>query len=115
MIIQTTFSPATAAPEPHSATPDAVKPAVVAQAPAPARTPPSKQQVEAAVDTINRSLQPSNYSLNFSLDQKSDRVVVKVVDSESGETLRQIPSEEALAIAESIDRYQKGLILSQEA
>jgi flagellar protein FlaG len=115
MIIQTTSSPATATPEPHSATPDAAKPAVAAQAPAPARPPPSRQQVEAAVDVINRSLQPSNQSLSFSLDQKSDRIVVKVVDSESGETLRQIPSDEVLAIAESIDRYQIGLLLSQEA
>lgn len=117
MIIQTTFNAATAPPEPHGATPDAAKPAVAvaAQAPAPARTPPSRQQVEAAVDTINRSLQPSDHALSFSVDQKSDRIVVKIVDSASGETLRQIPSDEVLAIAESIDRYQKGLLLSQEA
>jgi flagellar protein FlaG len=115
MIIQTTFSPATAPPEPHGATPDAAKPAVAAQAPAPARTPPSRQQVEAAVDTMNRSLQPSDHALSFSVDQKSDRIVVKIVDSATGETLRQIPSDEVLAIAESIDRYQKGLLLSQEA
>jgi flagellar protein FlaG len=115
MIIQTTFNPATAPPEPHSATPDAAKPAVATQAPAPARTPPSRQQVEAAVDAINRSLQPSDHALSFSVDQKSDRIVVKIVDSASGETLRQIPSDEVLAIAESIDRYQKGLLLSQEA
>jgi flagellar protein FlaG len=115
MIIQTTFSPATAPPEPHGAAPDAAKPAVVAQAPAPVRPPPSRQQVEAAVEAINRSLQPSNNALSFSVDQNSDRIVVKVVDSTSGETLRQIPSEEVLAIAESIDRYQKGLLFSQEA
>jgi len=113
MIIQTTFSPAAAPPEPHGAAPEAAKPAVATQAPA--RTPPTKQQVEAAVDAINRSLQPSNHALSFSVDQKSDRIVVKIVDNASGETLRQIPSEEVLAIAESIDRYQKGLLLSQEA
>jgi flagellar protein FlaG len=113
MIIQTTFSPVTTPPEPHGAAPDGAKPAVAAQAPA--STPPSKQQVEAAVAAINRSLQPSDHSLSFSVDQKSDRIVVKVVDSESGKTLRQIPSDEVLAIAESIDRYQKGLILNQKA
>jgi flagellar protein FlaG len=115
MIIQTTFNPVATTPEPHGAPSDGTKPAVVEQAQAPARTPPSKQQVEAAVDTVNRALQPSNHALEFSLDKQSDRVVVKVVDSETGETLRQIPSEEVLAIAESIDRYQKGLLLSQEA
>lgn len=114
MIIQTTFSPVSATPEPPSAAPDGAKPAVAEQAPA--RTPPpSKQQIEAAVDTVNRALQPSNNALEFSIDKQSDRVVVKVVDSETGETLRQIPSEEVLAIAESIDRYQKGLLLSQQA
>jgi flagellar protein FlaG len=113
MIIQTTFSPVASTPEPHGAPPEGTKPAVAE--PAPARTPPSKQQIEAAVDAVNRALQPSNNALEFSLDQQSDRVVVKVVDSSTGETLRQVPSEEVLAIAESIDRYQKGLLLSQEA
>jgi flagellar protein FlaG len=114
MIIQPTFSPVAATPEPPSAAPDGAKPAVAEQAPA--RTPPpSKQQIEAAVDTVNRALQPSNNALEFSIDKQSDRVVVKVVDSETGETLRQVPSEEVLAIAESIDRYQKGLLLNQEA
>jgi flagellar protein FlaG len=113
MIIQTAFSPLASTPEQHAAVPDNAKPAVTEQAPA--RPPPSKQQVEAAVDTVNRALQPSNHALQFSLDKQSDRVVVKVVDSETGETLRQFPSEEVLAIAEAIDRYQKGLLLSQEA
>ena len=115
MIIQTTFSPVATPPEPHSATPDGAKPAVAEQAPAPTPPPPSKQQVEAAVAAINRSLQPSDHALSFSVDQKTDRIVVKVVDSESGKTLRQIPSDEVLAIAESIDHYQKGLLLSQKA
>jgi flagellar protein FlaG len=113
MIIQTTFNPVATPPEPHSAAPDGAKPAAVGQAPTP--PPPSKQQVEAAVTAINRSLQPSDHALNFSVDQKTDRIVVKVVDSESGKTLRQIPSDEVLAIAESIDHYQKGLLLSQKA
>jgi flagellar protein FlaG len=113
MIIQTAFNPVATAPEPRGTPTEGAKPAVAEQAPA--RTPPSKQQVEDAVATVNRALQPSNHALEFSLDKQSDRIVVKVVDSETGETLRQIPSEEVLAIAESIDRYQKGLLLSQEA
>jgi len=37
------------------------------------------------------------------------------MDTESGELIRQFPSEAALAIAESIGDLQKGLLLGQEA
>ncbi|MBL8491536.1 MAG: flagellar protein FlaG, partial [Rhodocyclaceae bacterium] len=42
------------------------------------------------------------------------KTVVKVVDGQTGKMIRQIPSEELLAIAESIDRMQ-GLLLRQKA
>jgi flagellar protein FlaG len=41
-------------------------------------------------------------------------MVVKVVDTETDQVIRQIPSEEMLAIARNIDRLQ-GLLVKQEA
>jgi len=53
--------------------------------------------------------------LEFSIDPNSERVVVRMVDSATGDVIRQIPAKEILAIAESITQYQKGLLLSQSA
>lgn len=75
---------------------------------------PSSQQLLQALQTINRKLANST-SLEFSFDEGTKQTVVKITDKESGEVIRQIPSDAALAIAESIGDYQKGLLLRQEA
>jgi flagellar protein FlaG len=90
-------------------------PRVVVQPSAPAASEPSPQQVKQAVDSINRAVQPANSNLEFSIDPGTQRLVVKVVDTQTGDLIRQIPSKEVLAIAESIGQYQKGLLLSQKA
>jgi flagellar protein FlaG len=72
------------------------------------------QQLQQAVQSINRRLANST-ALEFSVDQSTKMTVVKVVDKDSGEIIRQIPSDAALAIAESIGEFQKGLLLKQEA
>ncbi len=77
----------------------------------PAKKPPSSAQLEAAVTHINQVLQQTSRNLQFSVDDSTKRVVVKVVDTQTGELVRQIPSEETLAIARSIDTMQKGLLL----
>ena len=74
---------------------------------------PTPQQLQQALQTINRQLANST-SLEFSFDEGSKQTVVKVMDKDSGEVIRQIPSEAALAIAESIGEFQKGLLLRQE-
>lgn len=52
--------------------------------------------------------------IQFSMDSESGEVVVKVIDRESKEVLRQIPSKEALEIASALDRFQ-GLLVKQQA
>ncbi|MGH8548770.1 MAG: flagellar protein FlaG [Methylococcales bacterium] len=51
---------------------------------------------------INESIQAVRRELRFSVDEESGRVVVKVVNAENGETIRQIPSEELLQLARHI-------------
>jgi flagellar protein FlaG len=47
-----------------------------------------------------------NMNLKFSTDEETGKLVVSVVNPSSGEVLRQMPSEEALKVAEAIGRYQ---------
>lgn len=58
--------------------------------------------IESAVSEINDFVQTKNRQLSFSIDEESERAVVKVTDSESGDVIRQIPSEEVLALSERI-------------
>lgn len=52
--------------------------------------------------------------LAFSIDDATEKLVVRITDASTGELIRQLPSEEALAIARSLDKLQ-GLLLKQEA
>jgi flagellar protein FlaG len=76
---------------------------------------PSAEQLKQAVENINRAMRLSGRDLEFSLDTEASRVVVKMTDSETGEVIRQIPSEETLAISRSIGEFQQGLLLRQQA
>lgn len=76
---------------------------------------PSAAQLKTAVEKINSVLRQANRNLEFSVDDETKRVVVKVVDTETGELIRQLPSEETLAISRAIGEIQRGLLLRQKA
>ena len=84
-----------------------------AVAPAPAQQ--SATELREALAYVNRALQQSNKNLEFTVDSDTERPIVKLVDSESGEVIRQFPTEEALAISRAIDDFQQGLLIRQEA
>ncbi|WP_286239999.1 flagellar protein FlaG [Neptuniibacter halophilus] len=74
----------------------------------------SVEKLEAAIDRLNEMMKSGQRSLNFSVDKTSDEVVVQVRDLSTDEVIRQIPNEEALRFAESLDRMM-GLIFNEEA
>lgn len=81
---------------------------------------PSVGQVQQAVQKINTNLAAQSQGIEFSIDSSSHRIVVKVVDQSNNEVIRQIPSKEALAIADSIDENQggqssQGMLIKQQA
>jgi flagellar protein FlaG len=76
---------------------------------------PSKKDVEEAVAKLNQSVQGRAQGLEFSIDDESNRTIVKVIDQTTKEVLRQIPTPEALQIAKSIDAHTGGLLVDQQA
>jgi len=74
----------------------------------------AEADLQQSVDRINQSLSASNQGIEFAVDEDSERVVVKIVDRETREVLRQMPTKEALEIAKALDRTQ-GLLIRQEA
>jgi len=63
---------------------------------------PDTEEVKSAIKAIEQFLGTTRRDLEFSMDEESGRIVVKVIASETGELIRQIPSEEALKIAHSL-------------
>lgn len=101
--------------------PGAPAPAETASAPAEAKpaAPPAAQGADPAVlkkatEQINEFIKSSSRNLQFSVDKGTGRIIVKVVDQESGEIIRQIPPEETLAIAKNLDNPQ-GVIIRSKA
>jgi flagellar protein FlaG len=62
---------------------------------------------------MNEALRTIDTSLEFSLHEDSGRIVVRVIDSDNGDLIRQFPSAEALSIAEALTRLQGALIKDQ--
>jgi flagellar protein FlaG len=63
---------------------------------------------------MNEFVKPASASIEFALDEDSGRTIVKMVDTETNEVVRQFPSEEALAISKALDRLQ-GLTVHTKA
>lgn len=73
-----------------------------------------QEDLQASVDAMNDFVQPLNNSLQFSIDEDTGKTVVKVVDLTTKEVIKQMPTEEALAIAKALDKL-KGLLIQQQA
>jgi len=59
-------------------------------------------ELQKAVKDIQEFVQAAQRKLDFSIDDITHEVVVKVIATESGEVIRQIPSEVALKLAQSL-------------
>ncbi len=75
---------------------------------------PSLADVTKAVYDINKSIQSSTQGVVFTLDNDDKRMVVQVVDQQTKQVLRQIPTEEAIEISKSLNKLQ-GLLIRQQA
>lgn len=75
---------------------------------------PSEDQVKSAVEKLNEFVKTSASNLQFSVDKESGMRIIKVVDPETKDVIRQIPSEEAVEIAKAIGKLQ-GLLIKQTA
>ncbi len=68
--------------------------------------------LEDAVKEANKKAISFNRHLNFSIDDSTNVVVVKVIDSDTGDVVRQIPPEEQLKLMQNFEKMQS-LLLSK--
>jgi flagellar protein FlaG len=75
---------------------------------------PSADQVRDALKQVEQAISTKAQGLRFSLDDETGKTVVRIIDETTQTVLRQIPSEEMLEIAKSLDKMQ-GLLVKQKA
>ena len=68
-----------------------------------------RDQLERTIESINVDLKLSETNLSFAVDKVSDRVLVSVVNEDTGETVRQVPAEAILKVAHNIEAL-KGVL-----
>lgn len=73
-----------------------------------------RAEIDRAAAKVNEVLSQADPQLKIRVDDETERVVVKVVEQESGEVIRQIPPEELLELEKYLSS-PKGLLLQEQA
>ncbi|WP_224742790.1 flagellar protein FlaG [Stutzerimonas kunmingensis] len=74
----------------------------------------ASESATSAVERFKSIVQDLQRNLDFSVDDSSGQVVVKVMDGESGKLIRQIPSEDLLRLSERLEDM-RSLLFKAEA
>jgi flagellar protein FlaG len=72
-----------------------------------------KAVLTSAVNKLNELVAPALQSVQFTIDEETDRIIVRVVDTATQKVLRQIPNEEVLAFSKTLGRLQ-GLVVREK-
>ena len=64
----------------------------------------SEREINLAIEQVQVRMDLRNRSVEFTTDTESGAQVVKVVDSDSGDVIRQIPAEELLSFMRNLTR-----------
>lgn len=73
------------------------------------------QSAAEAVKELNKFMETmGNSSLQFSIDEDTNIKLVKLIDMQSKEVIRQFPSQEVLTIAKAIDQF-RGMLIKDTA
>lgn len=70
---------------------------------------PTKDEIATAIGKMNKSVEESNSRENeqirFSYHEGTNRIIMRVTDSETNEIIREIPSKNALKFLEYLQEY----------
>jgi flagellar protein FlaG len=71
-----------------------------------------RKNLQEAVTRLNEQMQSKGRDLSFSMDERIDRTIITVKNLQTGEVVRQIPTEEVVRMAHSIEDM-KGVLFNQ--
>jgi flagellar protein FlaG len=78
-----------------------------------ARAATATQDLDRALRRLNDTMVAAQRNLSFRIDKDSGRTVITVVDANTKEVVRQIPSEEVLAVSRALEG--SGMLLDAQA
>jgi flagellar protein FlaG len=70
----------------------------------------SADQLQGAVDTVNKAMDISTYHLEFKLHKESGRYQVKMVDNDTAEVIRVIPTQDVLEFSAKVKKMLDKMI-----
>ena len=76
---------------------------------------PDRQELDTAVTKLNDFVQSIQRDLQFSVDDDSGTVVVKVIDRSSGDVIRQAPQENVLKMVQNLQQFKEGQLFEAKA
>jgi len=71
----------------------------------------SVDEIESIINELNRFIQIFNTKITFEIDKETKKTVLKIINAQSNEIIRQIPPEELLEISRKISELL-GLIIN---
>jgi flagellar protein FlaG len=71
----------------------------------------SAEEIQKDVSVINDQLKALNRAVQFSIDEKTKTIIARIVDTETGEVIRQIPPENIVRLR---DNDMTGLIVGKK-
>jgi len=60
----------------------------------------TKENIDNIIDTLNSAAKSVNQRVSFSFNEKTDRVIIKFIDGDTNEVLREIPPKEMIRLLE---------------
>ena len=73
-----------------------------------------RAKLQQAIDQLNSQMKEKNRDLSFNLDERINRTIITVKKMETGEVVRQIPSEDFVKLAHSLEDM-KGLLFNKQS
>ena len=67
---------------------------------------PEKSSLDTALEQLNENMKAWSTGVRFDVDPDSQRLVVSLVNNESGEVIRTVPSDAVLQISRMIAKFQ---------
>ena len=71
-----------------------------------------RQNLQEAIERLNQQAKANGRDLSFQMDEEINRAIVTVRNIETGEVVRQIPSEKVIRMAHSLEEG-KGLLFNE--
>ena len=73
----------------------------------------SNVDIKQALENMIRAIKQFNNKIIFHYEEEMEKMVVKVIDGETGKMIRQIPNEEIVRLSKNIDKLDGLLIVKK--